>query len=87
MFYKICENANEDLYVIVWYLFSEGKIFIITQGAFTYSVVSIKRTGSNKRTGWSKNFIQDMKKKNRVVKKLHLVQEKNNQGGKNLQNS
>ena len=27
-----------------------------------YSVVSIKRTGCNKRTGWSKNFIQYMKK-------------------------
>ena len=26
-------------------------------------------------------------KKNRVVKKFHLVHEKNNQGGKNLQNS
>ena len=24
---------------------------------FQYSVVSIKQTGSNKRTGWSKNFI------------------------------
>ena len=28
-----------------------------------YSVVSIKRTGCNKRTGWSKNLIYDMKKR------------------------
>ena len=28
-----------------------------------YSVVSIKRTGCNKRTGWSKNLIYYMKKR------------------------
>ena len=30
---------------------------------FTYSVVSIKQTGCNKPTGWSKNFIHYMKKR------------------------
>ena len=30
---------------------------------FMYSVVSIKRTGCNKRTGWSKNLVYYMKKR------------------------
>ena len=53
----------------------------------TYSVVSIKRTGCNKGTGWSKNFIWYMKKRSGWKKKLHLVHEKKVQGGKKLQNS
>ena len=36
----------------------------------TYSVVSIKRTGCNNRTGWSKNFIYYMKKRSGWCKKF-----------------
>ena len=54
---------------------------------FYYSVVSIKRTGCNKRTGWNKNFFLVHEKKNRVVQKFFLVHEKKVQGGKKLQNS
>ena len=52
-----------------------------------YSVVSIKRTGCNKRTGQKKKFLLVHEKKIRVVKKFHLVPEKKVQGGKKLQNS
>ena len=38
-----------------------------------YSDLSIKRTGCNKRTGWSKNLIYYMKKKFRVVKNFKIV--------------
>ena len=50
-----------------------------------YSVVSIKRTGCNKRTGWSIFLVHE--KKNRVVQNFFLVHEKKVQGGKKLQNS
>ena len=53
----------------------------------TYSVVSNKQTGCNKRRGWSKFFFLVHEKKIRVVKKFHLVHEKKVQGGKKLQNS
>jgi hypothetical protein len=52
-----------------------------------YSVVSIKRTGCNKQTGWRKKFLLVHEKKIRVVKFFHLVHEKKVQGGKKLQNS
>ena len=40
-----------------------------------YSVVSIKQTGCNQQTGWSKNFIQYIKK-DQGGKKNHLAHER-----------
>jgi hypothetical protein len=59
---------------------------IFWQPPTEYSVVSIKRTGCNKRTGLSKIFFKH-EKKNRVVQNYFLVHEKKVQGGKKLQNS
>ena len=38
-------------------LFMENRYSIYISRTSSYSVVSIKRTGCNKRTGWSKKFI------------------------------
>ena len=54
--------------------------------ADVYSVVSIKRTGCNKRTGWNKFFFSTWKKEQGGAK-FFLVHEKKVQGGKKLQNS
>ena len=57
-----------------------------TQLGNNYSVVSIKRTECNKRTGWSKFFFSTWKKEQSGAK-FFLVHEKKVQGGKKLQNS
>jgi hypothetical protein len=42
----------------------------------TYSVVSIKQTGCNKRTGWPEFFIYYMKKEHSAVQKIFLLHKK-----------
>ena len=41
----------------ITYFFHQIRKLIPNFVLFVYSIVSIKRTGCNKRTGWSKNFI------------------------------
>ena len=92
-FQRISENVilkdSEGIELSFSNRFSSQRKHLVLQyihGFWRYSVVSIKRTGCNKRTGWSKIFLVH-EKKNRVVQNFFLVHEKKVQGGKKLQNS